>query len=103
MGTTQEAVTCGRFKIITGDRKPALLHTGIDQVEEVDLKARCSLHGLQEAIPMPVPDENQCIYSIMEALLSLGVGREQDPACVTVYPAVPLEEWSKRKRLWSRI
>jgi hypothetical protein len=36
MGTTQEAVTCGRFKIITGDRKPALLHTGIDQVEEVD-------------------------------------------------------------------
>ena len=29
MGTIQEAVTCGRFMIITGDRKPALLHTGM--------------------------------------------------------------------------
>jgi hypothetical protein len=33
---------------------------------------------------MPLPDENQCISLIMEALLWMGEGMEQDPVCVTV-------------------
>ena len=33
MGTIQEAVTCRPLKILTGDRKPALLHTEVSWLD----------------------------------------------------------------------